>query len=143
MKEITIKQLSLKYNKSISYFNTILCRPEFNQFIIKYRCKKGGGKAFNDCNNFHKMLKFFIDRKKNNFSIQKVTEYNILCCNNKNNIRWSPSAIYCYKRSCICENCIYTNLDTKCQMKKTVLNLIKNLGIPQMDDCKKSNNMIN
>lgn len=143
MKKVTIKELSQKYNKSISYLNTILCRPEFNQFLVKNQIKKGGGKLFIDCDNLGKMLIFFINRKKNNFSIEKIKE-NILLNNNnnKNNVRWSPSAIKCYQRSCACKDCEYSLLNSRCRMKKTVLDLIRNIGIPQMDDCKNSNNMI-
>lgn len=48
--------------------------------------------------------------------------------------RWSTDAVNCYKRGCICEGCpikeIVTSLNNKCQMKASVLKLVKRYGIP-------------
>lgn len=63
MQEMTIKELAKKYKKSTSYFNTILCRPEFNQFLTKVTQKGGSKFIYKDCANFHKMLIFFMERK--------------------------------------------------------------------------------
>ena len=45
---------------------------------------------------------------------------------------WSLTAIDCYKRGCICEGCLIQELITsgKCQMKKSVLWLVKKYGMP-------------
>lgn len=47
--------------------------------------------------------------------------------------RWSTDAVNCYKRGCICEGCpirkIVKSLE-KCQMKASVLELVKRYGIP-------------
>lgn len=46
--------------------------------------------------------------------------------------RWTNAAIYCYERGCRCANCIYYEIIGKrCQMKKTVIELVKKLGIPE------------
>ena len=50
--------------------------------------------------------------------------------------RWNNAAIYCYKRGCNCNGCqitdIIKNLESvkKCQMKATVLELVRRFGIP-------------
>lgn len=59
-KEITIKELSIKYKKSTTYFRAILCRPEFNQFNISSGIAKF---IFDNSINFHKMLVFFMEKK--------------------------------------------------------------------------------
>ena len=46
---------------------------------------------------------------------------------------WSTDAINCYKRGCICEGCpireMIKSID-RCQMKATVLELVRIHGIP-------------
>jgi hypothetical protein len=51
--------------------------------------------------------------------------------------RWTPTAIECYKRGCVCEGCIYNDFfeEDKCQCKYTVIWLVKVVGIP--DELKK------
>ena len=46
--------------------------------------------------------------------------------------RWTPSAVECYQRGCICLNCPIKKLikSQKCQMKATVIELVKVLGKP-------------
>lgn len=44
--------------------------------------------------------------------------------------RWTISAIECYQRGCICKGCEYENLDSGCQMKHTVVELVRRLGLP-------------
>lgn len=50
--------------------------------------------------------------------------------------RWTPAAIDCYKRGCRCKGCFYENYFTKskCQMKSTVLELVRQLGVPNKDE---------
>ena len=60
MKNIDIKQLAERYHKSTTYFRSILCRPEFNQFNISKEMRKF---IFKDEPNFHKMLIFFMEKK--------------------------------------------------------------------------------
>lgn len=61
---------------------------------------------------------------------------NILGFTNENP-RWTPLAIECYERGCVCENCFYKNiLNNNCQMKATVLELVRILGIPQVGNSK-------
>ena len=44
---------------------------------------------------------------------------------------WTDSAIECYNRGCICENCdIGDLLSFKCELKKTVWKLLKTIGKP-------------
>jgi len=49
--------------------------------------------------------------------------------------RWTKTAIDCYQRGCVCENCYYCGFfkdsPQRCQMKATVLELVRVLGIPQ------------
>ena len=47
--------------------------------------------------------------------------------------RWTPSAVECYQRGCICEGCPIREMVKslgKCQMKAAVLELVKIHGIP-------------
>ena len=59
---IGLKELQQKYNKGNNYFRTILCRPEFNQFRVDQNDRKFY--VFNDCENFHKMFKFYLQNTK-------------------------------------------------------------------------------
>lgn len=52
---------------------------------------------------------------------------------------WTPSAIECYMRNCICADCLikeyFDSVTTekykpKCKMKQTILELVKNVGKP-------------
>lgn len=47
--------------------------------------------------------------------------------------RWSESAIECYNRGCSCNGCPIQNIITsgKCQMKISVLKLVKKFGAPK------------
>ena len=51
--------------------------------------------------------------------------------------RWTQTAIECYKRGCNCEGCFYTdffnNSSQKCQMKASVLELVRVLGKPDIE----------
>ena len=46
--------------------------------------------------------------------------------------RWTPSAVECYQRGCICSNCPIKELikSQKCQMKASVIELVRLYGIP-------------
>ena len=55
--------------------------------------------------------------------------------------RWTETAVECYKRGCNCRGCFYENFFSKpkygenepkqkCQMKATVLELVRTLGTP-------------
>lgn len=46
--------------------------------------------------------------------------------------RWTLSAIECYQRGCICFNCPIKELvkSQKCQMKASVIELVRVLGKP-------------
>ena len=50
--------------------------------------------------------------------------------------RWTPAAIDCYLRGCRCKGCFYENYFSKdkCQMKYTVLELVRQLGVPNKDE---------
>ena len=50
---------------------------------------------------------------------------------NEKMLHWTPSAVDCYERGCICEGCpIFLIIETECVMKITVLELVKTLGKP-------------
>ena len=45
--------------------------------------------------------------------------------------RWSQSAIDCYRRGCVCVGCLMKEItEQKCNMKKSVLELVAQLGAP-------------
>lgn len=46
--------------------------------------------------------------------------------------RWTPSAIECYERGCVCRDCPIKEFikSQKCQMKSSVIELVRVLGIP-------------
>ena len=50
---------------------------------------------------------------------------------------WTTTAIECYKRGCNCEGCFYTDFfnksSQKCQMKASVLELVRVLGKPDVE----------
>ena len=51
--------------------------------------------------------------------------------------RWTTTALECYKRGCNCEGCFYRDFfsgsSQKCQMKASVLELVRVLGKPDVD----------
>ena len=51
--------------------------------------------------------------------------------------RWTNTALECYKRGCMCEGCFYADFfsgtSQKCQMKASVLELVRVLGKPDVD----------
>lgn len=52
--------------------------------------------------------------------------------------RWTPSAIECYQRGCVCSGCFYKEFfgdgANKCRMKTSVLELVRLLGAPPKID---------
>ena len=47
--------------------------------------------------------------------------------------RWTPTALECYKRGCNCEGCFYSGSSQKCQMKASVLELVRVIGTPNVE----------
>ena len=51
--------------------------------------------------------------------------------------RWTATALDCYKRGCNCEGCFYKDFfsgsSQKCQMKASVLELVRVLGTPNVE----------
>lgn len=51
--------------------------------------------------------------------------------------RWTPTALECYKRGCNCGGCFYSDFFSataqKCQMKATVLELVRTIGTPNVE----------
>lgn len=51
--------------------------------------------------------------------------------------RWTSTALECYKRGCVCEGCFYADFFNgtaqKCQMKASVLELVRTLGKPDVE----------
>lgn len=51
--------------------------------------------------------------------------------------RWTQTAIDCYKRGCVCSGCFYNDFfkggPQRCQMKSTVLELVRTLGTPNIE----------
>ena len=60
-------------------------------------------------------------------------------CDAKNTTvrRWTQTAIECYKRGCRCSGCFYNDFfagsPQKCQMKYTVLELVRVIGKPDAE----------
>ena len=54
-------------------------------------------------------------------------------------IHWTIQALECYKIGCNCRRCsVKVQLKSqKCQMKAVVMELIKETGLPDEDNCKK------
>lgn len=45
---------------------------------------------------------------------------------------WTPSAIDCYERGCICNGCpMYELIGKKCRMKSSVLELVRKFRVPE------------
>ena len=62
-------------------------------------------------------------------------KYNVSCSETLSKI-WTPTAIDCYKLGCACSKCnlyaiYFKESATKCKMKETVIELVRNLGAPQ------------
>jgi hypothetical protein len=51
--------------------------------------------------------------------------------------RWTETAVECYKRGCNCECCFYQKFFSgspqKCQMKASVLELVRTIGTPNVE----------
>lgn len=51
--------------------------------------------------------------------------------------RWTSTALECYKRGCSCNGCFYSAFfsgsNQRCQMKATVLELVRVLGTPDIE----------
>ena len=51
--------------------------------------------------------------------------------------RWTPTALECYKRGCVCDGCFYSDFFSataqRCQMKASVLELVRVLGKPDVE----------
>ena len=46
--------------------------------------------------------------------------------------KWTNASIDCYERQCNCEGCYYYEyLDSKCEMKNSVIKLVKKFGAPE------------
>ena len=52
--------------------------------------------------------------------------------------RWTQTAMECYGRGCRCSGCFYNDFfagsPQKCQMKHTVLELVRVIGRPKLDN---------
>ena len=45
--------------------------------------------------------------------------------------QWTESAVFCYKRGCKCSNCYIKDIiETRCNMKSTVIELVRTIGTP-------------
>lgn len=65
-------------------------------------------------------------------------KYNVSCCETVSK-NWTPTAIDCYKLGCVCSKCnlykiYFQNNNIRCRMKDTVIELVRRLGVPAMED---------
>lgn len=55
--------------------------------------------------------------------------------------RWTQSAVDCYRLGCNCSKCnIPLIMETPCQMKRSVISLVRAYGIPDLSKFKGDNN---
>ena len=64
--------------------------------------------------------------------------YNVSCSETSTK-KWTQSAIDCYAIGCNCSKCglnkkFFSKSIYRCQMKNTVIELVRKLGKPQMED---------
>ena len=64
-------------------------------------------------------------------------KYNVSCSETLSKI-WTPTAIDCYKIGCRCSKCnlyklYFKDSVSKCKMKETVIELVRQVGIPCME----------
>lgn len=64
--------------------------------------------------------------------------YNVSCSETMSK-KWTPTAIDCYKLGCVCSKCnlnkiYFKHSIFKCQMKYTVIELVRKLGIPEEEE---------
>ena len=55
--------------------------------------------------------------------------------------RWTYEARLCYKLGCTCSRCTNRTLETPCQMRNVVFELVRTLGIPPEGLEDRSNNI--
>ena len=65
-------------------------------------------------------------------------KYNVSCSETTSK-NWTPTAVDCYSIGCICSKCNLYNIyfahsEGKCRMKDTVIELVRKLGIPNMEN---------
>lgn len=63
-----------------------------------------------------------------------MNRYNVSCSETTSK-NWTPTAIDCYNIGCNCSKCsiykiFFSNSFNKCQMKNTVIELVRKLGKP-------------
>ena len=64
-----------------------------------------------------------------------IYRYNVSCCETISK-KWTPTAVDCYEMGCNCSKCnlykiYFSKSNYKCQMKYTVLKLVRTIGIPE------------
>lgn len=65
-------------------------------------------------------------------------KYNVSCSETTSK-NWTPTAIDCYKLGCNCKKCglykiYFENSTFKCKMKETVIELVRKLGAPNIEE---------
>lgn len=94
-------------------------------------------KVCNKCNQ-RKPITEFHKHERGKFGVKAVCKE---CFNKQQKERyipvqknltpeWSISAIACMLRHCVCSGCLMSDLESKCRMKKTVIELVKQYGRP-------------
>lgn len=66
--------------------------------------------------------------------------YNVSCCETTSKF-WTPTAVDCYKLGCRYSQCnlykaYFKDSIFKCKMKETVIELVRKLGIPNIEENK-------
>ena len=73
-------------------------------------------------------------------------QYDASCSSTLNRI-WTKSAIDCYSIGCVCSKCylykvFFSKKNYKCKMKAAVIELIKNIGVPDKKNYNNENKNI-
>jgi len=114
---LKIKDVATILNISNSNLHTIICKEEFKDLVI-----------FNKPFHINFNIKFIKLIKKYLHNKEKIVT------NISKPKEWTQSSIYCYKIGCNCQKCdIYEIMETKCQMKRVVLELVKLYGPPKIE----------
>ena len=129
-KWITIKELSKIYRSSQTWVRMIIYKEEFNKYCAYQRPI-----MINYCKEFKILFESYIKIK----NIRKTKEeyFNNYTKNINPDIllKWTPTSIDCYEIGCNCNKCeLYRILNTKCQMKNVVMELVKKFGAPNINN---------
>ena len=114
------------------------CGDEFEYISSRLRtlCKKCQGSHKKKCIECGKKTWMLANAKRCNECRRKLKEQRAQQNTDSNKYAggyWTDLTKECYSRGCVCIGCYYNNFFTEhqCQMKYTVIELVKKLGLPK------------